>query len=179
MGHGTWYSSPCGILKGKYSDWNTFPSYPEFEEHINSHDIIILHGIYKPHHLHEWILALEMSIIPEALMFPFCAVWLFRWVGWFPVVPSYASRATYLKSHPNTLQRPRKSQRDSCVTRGSGRVWQKVPDFWGWGYGSFRLRFTSQKKPNLFIPPKKVVWLFCLIKIVAGKLQVPQVPPWI
>lgn len=152
MGLGTWYSSPCGILKGKYSDWNTYyPSYPEFEEHIHSHDIIILHGIYKPHHLHEWILALEMSIIPEPLMFPFCAVWLFRWVGWFPVVPSYASRATYLKSHPNTLQRPRKSQRDSCVTRGSGKAERsltEVPDFGGTGgMESFRnfqcLRFTS------------------------------------
>ena len=106
-----------------------------------------------------------------------------------PVVPSCASQATYLKSHPNTLQRPRKSQRDSFVARGSGKARfdsesfrRKFQIFGDGGYGSFRdfqsaCVETSETKTICLYQPKK--FDDCLIKIVGGKLQVPQVPPWI
>ena len=172
LGLGTWNSSPCGILKGKYSDWNTYPSYPEFEEHINSHDIIILHGIYKPHHLHERILALEMSIIRNRLCFLFVPFDCFAgWVGTsggaFVCLTGDISEIT--SKHP--AKTTQKSKRFLCrVQQWQGKVWlrkfsKEVPDFWGWGVWKFSrfskcLRWNVRNKKKLFIPAKKVWWLF-------------------
>lgn len=145
-GLGTWYSSPCGILKRKYSIWNTYPSYPEFDEDIiSSHDIIILHGVYKPHHLHEWILAqwdvyhtgtAYVSFLPL-----YCfAGWVdFRWCLRMP-------HGRHIWNHIQTPCKDHAKVKEIPVSRTAVAEFDRKFQIFGWGVWKFSPAFHVPKK---------------------------------